>query len=356
MSPLTALCVTSLLWLQPVLAVSHAAPPSSATPAACTSPARKVHDHGFVPIGGVEQWVTVTGESCANPLVLFLHGGPGNPLTPHSDAMYGAWTKDFTLVQWDQRGSGMTYARSPPEPDARLTIQQMVDDGLQLSTYLTQRYGKRKIILWGSSWGSILGIHMARARPDLFHAYLGTSQVVSYRENQAVSYAMLLALARAAGDAASVAVLEAAGAPPWTNPRNFGRVRRVIRNYEAKVTTPSPQHWRKRASDYATPKAEADSIAGEDFSFLSFVGLNGDGMFSKVDLPGLGIEFAIPMFFVQGRQDLLTAPEVTQRYFESLEAPQKDLVLLDRAGHDPNQDVVDAQFRVLKERILPLTK
>lgn len=323
---------------------------------ACASAQARLDEKGFVSIGGIEQWVTVKGDSCANPVVLFIHGGPGNPLSPYSDKMFGAWTRDFTIVQWDQRGSGMTFGRSPPPPDAALTIRQMSDDGAELAAWLAHRLGKKKVILWGSSWGSILGVHMAKAHPELFYAYLGTSQLVSFRENQAVGYAKLLTVARAADDKASLAVLEGVGAPPWTDPRSFGKVRRVIRKFEAKVTTAPPDAWWKPAAEYATPKAQADYEAGEDFSFLNFVGLKGDGMASQVDLPKLGTDFAIPMFFVEGAQDLLATPDVARRYYDSLKAPQKDMVILERAGHDPNQDVVDAEFKMLKERILPLTK
>lgn len=325
-------------------------------PACVPAEKGKLDEKGFVVIGGIEQWVTVNGDSCANPIILFISGGPGNPLSPYSDAIYGAWSKDFTLVQWDQRGAGKTYGRSPPEADAMLTLEQMRDDGNELAAYLTRRYRKQKVILWGSSWGSILGVYMAKARPELFYAYLGTSQLVSYRENQAVSYVGLLALVRTADDKASLAVLEGVGAPPWSDPRSFGKVRRVIRKYETKVTTPPPARWWTPAAEYATAKALTDYEAGEDYSFINFVGMHGDGMFSQVDLPRLGTDFAIPMFFVEGAHDLLATPDVAKRYYDSIKAPQKDMVVLEHAGHDPNQDVVDAEYKMLKERILPLAK
>lgn len=120
---------------------------------ACTSPTQKLDEKGFVSIGGIEQWVTVKGDSCANPVILFISGGPGNPLSVYSDAVYGAWAHDFTLVQWDQRGAGMTYGRSPPAEDSALSIEQMSADGTELAAYLANRFGKAKVILWGSSWG-----------------------------------------------------------------------------------------------------------------------------------------------------------------------------------------------------------
>ena len=359
MSNISGAFTASLLVL--ALAACASTTPESPSVTAITAPGcasadAAVDEKGFVVIGGIEQWVTVKGDRCANPIILFISGGPGNPLSPYSDAVFGAWSRDFTLVQWDQRGAGMTYGRSPPAEDAVLTIQRMRDDGVELAAYLTQRFGKRKVILWGSSWGSILGVHMAKARPELFYAYLGTAQLVNHRENQARSYATLLDRVRSSDDAASLAVLEGVGAPPWTDPRSFGKVRRVIRTYEAKVTTPAPEAWWTPAEEYRTAKAQADYEAGEDYSFINFVGLKGDGMASQVDLPALGTHFAIPMFFVEGAQDLLATPDVAQRYYDSLTAPQKHLVLLPRAGHDPNQDVIDAEYAILRERILPLVE
>ena len=75
-----------------------------------------------------------------------------------------------------------------------------------------------------------------------------------------------------------------------------------------------------------------------------------------MDLPALGTDFAIPMFFVEGAQDLLATPDVAQRYYDSLTAPRKHLVLLEHAGHDPNQDVIDAEYAILMDRIRPLAK
>ncbi|WP_426700123.1 alpha/beta hydrolase [Rhodanobacter sp. Col0626] len=323
---------------------------------ACTSAPTRLDEKGFVTIGGIEQWITVKGDSCANPVILFISGGPGNPLSGLSDAVYGAWSKDFTLVQWDQRGAGKTFGRSPPAAGAVLTIEQMRDDGNELAAYIAHCYGKKKVILWGSSWGSVLAVHMAKSHPELFYAYLGTSQLVSVRENEAASYANLLKLVRAADDKPSLAVLQGVGKPPWDDPRSFGKVRRVIRKYEAKVTTPPPEAWSIPVAEYDAPKAKADYEAGEDYSFLNFVGMHNDGMASHINLPALGTDFAIPMFFVEGAHDLLALPAVAQRYYASLKAPQKYMVILEHAGHDPNQDVVDAEYKILRERILPLTK
>jgi pimeloyl-ACP methyl ester carboxylesterase len=330
--------------------------PASAAEFGCAGAHEPIDQKGFVTINGLEQWVTVKGDDCANPLVLFIHGGPGNPLSPYSDTIYGPWRKQFTVVQYDQRGAGMTYGKNPPAEDRPLTIAQLRDDGNAVAAWLAERYGKKKVILWGSSWGSILAVHMAKARPDLFYAYVGTAQVVSYRDNQAATYQYLLGLTKEQGDRAGQEVLHSVGAPPWSDPRSFGKVRKIIRRQEAAATTAPPAPWWQAAPLYTSAKAQADYEAGEDYSFLNFVGLHGDGMFSQVDLPKLGTDFAIPMFFVHGEHDMLSRPEIAKRYVASLRAPAKSIVMVAKAGHDPNGPIVAAEYKVLVEQVLPLTK
>ena len=349
-----------MLRLIPLLAIAFALAPSaqatgnpktSSPVHPCLAANAAVDEAGFVPIGGIEQWITVKGEDCANPVILFLHGGPGNPLSPYAAEIYGAWAEEFTLVQWDQRGSGRTYGRNLPDEESALTIERMRDDGIEVAEYLARRFGKDRIILRGSSWGSILGVSMVQARPGRFLAYLGVSQLVSYEENQSASHAAVLDRARAGSDSEALAVLDEVGPPPWTDPRSFGKVRRIIRRYEAKVTSAPPESWWQADPTYATPEDLAHAEAGEEYSFLSFVGYRGDGMFSKVDLPALGTRFAVPVFLVMGAEDLLSTPEVARRYFDTIDAPEKAFVLVPNAGHDPNQAMTEAELRLLPEWI-----
>ena len=323
----------------------------------CLPGHRALNEEGFLLIGGIEQWVTVKGDDCANPVILLVHGGPGNPTTLYDNAPYHAWEKDFTLVQWDQRGAGRTYGRNPviPEtPDPILTIERMAADGTELAAYMVTHLKTKKIILFGGSWGSVLAVHMAKSRPDLFAAYVGTGQLVSYRENDLASYRKLMELARAAGDDKTLATFKAMGEPPWTQPRALGALRRATRVYEARTSDPAPKSWWRPSPTYSTEKMQSDYENGEEFSWLQFVGLKGNGMLATLDLPKLGLDFKVPIFMVQGAQDLVTVPEVAKRYFDALRAPKKEYFLLPNTGHDPNQLMIDTQFNILKTRVVPL--
>lgn len=314
----------------------------------CVRNGGKIAEERFVQVGGIEQWMTIRGASCANPVVLFVHGGPGNPLTPYAEKVYGAWEKDFTLVQWDQRGAGRTFGRNKGSADETLTVERMAKDGIEVAEYVSRRLGKQKVILKGGSWGSVLAVHMAKMRPDLFTAYVGTSQLISYRDNSLASYTQVLARARAAGDSKTVATVEALGPPPWKNPRNFGILRRATRVYEGKATDPAPQAWWTRAPQYATAQAGAEYEAGEDYAYIQFVGMEGNGMLSTIELSKLGTRFDIPVYLIQGAEDLVTTREVTKAWFDSIAAPHKDHIVLERVGHDPNTAMIEAQYKVLK--------
>ena len=344
---LPALAALALLML-PVPAEARYTP-AAAGARACAGQA-PVSEAGFVPIGGIEQYVTISGSSCANPVVLFLHGGPGNPLSPYA-GIYRAWERDFTLVHWDQRGAGRTFGRNPV-PEA-LSVAQMTRDGIAVAEHLRARLGARKIILVGGSWGSVLAVHMAQARPDLFHAYVGAGQLVDYRENLAASYAALLARARSAGEGATVATIEALGPPPWTNPRNAGILRRATRVYERRVTVAAPEGWWMPSAEHADAASQAALESGDDFSYLQFVGTAGDGMAATIDLRRLGRRFAIPVYLVQGAEDLVTVPAVARLWFDELSAPAKEFRLLPATGHDPNLAMVEAQYALLMTRVRP---
>ena len=131
----------------------------------------------YVEVGGIQQWVTIRGEDRNNPVLLFLHGGPGDATNPWGYAGFRLWLKHFTVVQWDQRGAGRTFGKNRDAPHEAITIARMTQDGVELAELLRKQLQKDKIVLVGHSWGSILGVHMVKARPELFYAFVGTGQV-----------------------------------------------------------------------------------------------------------------------------------------------------------------------------------
>lgn len=322
---------------------------SRATQCAAAAPLRQ---QGYVRIGGIEQWVSLNSSDCTLPVILFLHGGPANPVSPFADAIYAGWEQQFTLVQWDQRASGKTWLRNQPAAGERLTLAQMTQDGLALVQYLQQILGNRPLILMGSSWGSALGIKMVQQQPDWFAAYVGSSQLVSGPQNSLASFQAVLKLATAAQDQVALAQLSKLGPPPYAKPN--GILRRLSRQYEAKMATPAPAHWWQAAPAFELEKHAPAYEAAEEYSFLQFMGFDPEtgnttgGMYHDIELQRDATVLKLPVYFIQGEADLVTVPAVTAAYVNAIQALHKELIMVPKAGHGPNTASIAAEWQLLQ--------
>jgi pimeloyl-ACP methyl ester carboxylesterase len=145
----------------------------------------------YVRIGGIDQWIQIRGEDRNNPIMLRVHGGPGATWTPLI-TLFLPWEKEFTVVQWDQRGAGKTLEATGDSVAESMSVDRMTQDGIELTEFLRNHLHKNKIILLGHSWGSILGIHMVKQRSDLFSAYVGTGQVANLQKSIEIGYSYTL--------------------------------------------------------------------------------------------------------------------------------------------------------------------
>ncbi|WP_096087787.1 alpha/beta fold hydrolase [Agaribacterium haliotis] len=319
-----------------------------------------VNESGYVQIGGIKQWITIKGENCLNPIVLLLHGGPGNPLSLYHESLFQNWESEFTIVHWDQRGSGKTYEANQELGEltidrlenTKLDTDLLVSDGLEVTDYIRKKFKREKIIISGTSWGSVLAVKMAFTAPDRYLFYVGLSQLVNYQKNMKESYDLVKSTAIEKQDQAAIDILNSIGAPPWTSPRSFGKLRRIIRAYENDVVSKHPEFIIDK--QYLSEKTRAAYFAGEEFSFVKFVGLSGDGMAQKVALDECCAEFKIPIYIIQGEKDLLTTPKVTKEFFDRIKAPSKEYVQLRQSGHDPNVSMLDKQLDILNAGIKTL--
>lgn len=355
------LSVTVVSATEPVVVAQTEMQQRLPTEALCRTP-QPLALQGYVAIGGIEQWVSIRSKDCRQPIILFLHGGPANPISPYAAQIYAGWEQEFTLVQWDQRASGRTWLRNAPKPGEPLTLAQMAADGLALTHYLQQVLGPRPVILMGSSWGSALGVQMVQQQPQAFAAYIGSSQLLNGAANELASYQAVLAMAERTHDSAALQQLRDMGPPPFARPH--GKLRRLSRAYEAKLADAAPAIWWQGAAEYQLQQHAEAYEAAEDYSFIQYMGFDvttgktGVGIYQQLDLPRTATQFQLPVYFVQGEVDLVTVPALVQRYVAAIRAPHKELVMVPRAGHSPNQASVAAEWAILKriKQQLPTTE
>ncbi len=306
----------------------------------------------YVEIGGIEQWITIRGEDRGNPVLLFLHGGPGDATNPWGFAGFRTWLRYFTVVQWDQRGAGRTLGRNGPSLGPTITIDRMTRDGIELSEMLRRTLNQDRIILVGHSWGSILGVRMVKTRPDLFYAFVGTGQVAADpARNYTVAYDEVLKAAKRRGDQRAVTELEQVGPPPWRDGRGYAVQRRWANLLEGADTFLASTLGLALAAPGYTARDVNDWLSGQRLSAERLVPQT-----NAVDAPALGGEFSVPVFVIQGAEDFTTPTSLARSFVASIHAPRKEFVAIDGGGHFAVFMKSDAILNELVARVLPLAK
>ena len=288
-----------------------------------------IDESRFVRIGDIDQWISIRGEDRKNPVILFVHGGPGDATTLLGYAVFRSWLKRFTVVQWDQRGSGKTYGRNGPALAPTMTIPQLVRDGIELVDSLRQLLKKDRITVVCHSFGSTLGLQMVKARPDLFAAYVGTGQVATTADRElSASYAALVEEARRRGVPAALRQLLDVGPPPWKGGRGYSVVHSWANAFENADTYITETLGLMLVAPGYTIHDLNEDLAGEAFSGEHLV----PQIASLTDSTFRG-PYRVPVFVFQGVNDFTTPVSLAREFVSRIQAPKKRLVLISDAGH-----------------------
>ena len=293
-----------------------------------------VQEEYAVEIGGIRQWVNVRGQDRDNPMVLFVHGGPASPVIPTLWQFQRPLEEYFTVVNYDQRGAGRTLLLNPQDAVAdTLRIQRYVDDAIALAEHLRTRYAQRKLVLMAHSWGTVVAMHAALQRPDLFHAYVGIGQVINVRTNEQVSFDYGLRTARAKGNTEAVREMEAIAPYPGDQP--ITRERIVI-----------ARKWPQFYGGLTAYRAESTYFfqgprLSPDYDDAARCAINAGSVFTlgrlldeflQVDFTGVE-DFPIPVVMFMGRHDYTTPSEPTAAWLAKVRAPYKQGVWFEHSAH-----------------------
>jgi pimeloyl-ACP methyl ester carboxylesterase len=297
----------------------------------------RIIDEGlFADVHGVAQWITLRGDRRDNPVLLIIPGpGAGfSAMAPY----FETWERDYTLVQWDQPRAGFTLAKHGAAEKQPYTFERLARDGIAVAEIICRRLDVPKLIVLGFSGGTITALTLVKQRPELFSAYVGSGQIVDWARQDAESYRLLLAHARANDDTAALAELTAIGPPPYKDtatdaikskyagaptaaeqrvmsalfPIVFGRI----------MSPPHDAHYLAKGLVLSDMRAAAtaayDAVREPLITF---------------DARRLGLDFEVPMFFLQGTEDLMTVSSDVREYVNDLRAPHKELVFIEGGGH-----------------------
>jgi len=287
---------------------------------------KRIDESAYVMLGGIEQFVTIHGDDRSKPVVLLVHGGPGDVQSLFRTE-YSIYEHDFTLVQWDQRGAGKTFGRYK-DKTPNVTLAQIVADGVELSRYLTRHLHQKKIFVLGHSWGSVVGAAMVQKQPDLFAAFIGTGQVGSWDRGIRYQRDFVRRKSDETGNQEAIRAIDDIGNFDPTNIQHFLAVNRFLRGYMGTADGEWLSSLRSRTLQSTTASEAQDIGDGEIFSGRALVA---DEI--REDLFSTAKTFRVPVYIIQGREDVFTPTPVAVDYFNSIRAPSKKLYIIEGAGH-----------------------
>lgn len=308
-------------------------------------------------IGGIDQWLTVRGRHRDNPILLYVHGGPGSPAMPMSWAFQRPWEEYFTVVQWDQRAAGKTYrANDPAQVVPTLTVDRYVADAVEVMALLRERYHKRRIVVLGHSWGSVLGLKAAMARPEWVSAYVGVGQFLDMLDNERVGYQLALARARDEGNAEALAELRAIAPYPGDGAPSVERLavqRKWTIHYGGLQAYRGDAHPWFAAADLSPDYDSADLEAFEAGSRATLAPMLPQIFAQHLDRVR---KVGFPVVLLLGRHDYTTPPDASARWLQALDAPCKRAVWFEDSAHllpfeEPGKTLV-----TLVQDVLPLAR
>ena len=312
-----------------------------------------------VEIGGVNQSILIRSEDIGNPMLLYLHSGPGTTEMSAFRAYHQELEKHFTVVIWEQRGTGKSYS-SLLSPDT-MTIDQMVADTGEVIQYLLNKFDKQKLFIAGHSWGSLLGILAVQQFPDDIYAYAGSGQEVQPAAGEKISYEYTLRRAEEQGNAQAVKELKqlAESFEYLTITNNPNWYEDLVTERKWLVKFGGEVHDRDNINSiYVIP-----GILPSEYTFVDFIHFAQGSQFSlktlwpqvmQVNLMESAGSLSVPVFLIQGRHDYNTPSSLVSEYYDKLDAPYKELIWLENSGHHAMYEEAKLYDRILIEKLLPL--
>jgi pimeloyl-ACP methyl ester carboxylesterase len=307
----------------------------------------------WVEINGIEQGMFIESTDVANPVLLMLHGGPGMPdhfLTKHyPTGLEGL----FTVVWWEQRGTGLSYHGDIPA--RTMTTDQFVSDTLAVTNYLRSRFGKEKIYLMGHSWGSFIGIQAVARAPELFHAYIGMAQMSYQLESERLAYEFMLEQFEHRSHRSMVHRLrEAPVTAEGGTPEKYLAMRDqamhalgigTTRDMKSVITGIFIRSWLVRDNTLGEKvNLWRGRLFSRKFGFWDKI--------LRIDLTTAVPTLQIPVYFFHGRHDYTCSYDLAKEYFRKLQTPVKGFYTFENSAHSPVLEEAEKARRILREDVL----
>ncbi len=319
-------------------------------------PKEGVYEFGMIELGGVDQAVMIRGNDITNPVLFYLHGGPGFPFFPYlnqNEVMLELEEK-YTMVYWEQRGTGKSFSRSIP--DKSMGIDQFVEDAKQIIDHALSVTGKEKVFVWAHSWGSNFGAVLASQYPEYIHAYISTGQSVKPLKNEMLAYEHVYQKAKATNNRKALRELQTISEDPELySLEDALLLRKWVKRYGGIIKESDKTQYYIDISDLMavisthkyTLRDRVHLLTNPYYSInMLWEDLKDFNLFEEVPV------IDVPVFFLLGRHDIIVSSEIAEQYFNKLNAPGgKKIIWFEDSAHRPFYEEQEKFLEVMKKTI-----
>lgn len=286
-----------------------------------------INESMYVEINGTKQWINIYGENINNPVLLYLHGGPGSSTSTVDYAFTRQWADVYTVVTWDQRNCGKSYNKD--YNDTELTYELFMEDGKEMTEYILDYMGKDKLTILGHSWGSIYGANLVQVYPEYYDCFIGTGQLVDSVENE-VAFKDVAA-EWATGDEEAMAWVE------QLTPEEMTMTHITARNW---LMEKYGYDMMRDGSDY---NFYTTILFNPYYSVFDWIGYFQTDMsvyldfftsdeFKKFSIQGK-YNYEVPYININGSDDYQTNYMLAEEYYNNVVAPSKQLYIMEDTTH-----------------------
>lgn len=308
---------------------------------------RAIYFDEYIEINGILQYLYHCGTNEENPVMLFLHGGPGSVESLFAHAFQEKWEEIYTVVHWDQRGAGKTLSKNQRE-EHYPTSDSIMEDTYEIVQYLKKIYKKEKIVIFGHSFGSLLGSLFTLKYPNEVEYYIGVGQVVNMLENERVGYEKIKEVIIESNNKSDLKKLEAIGDYPGENfDSNFLKSIKKLRHLQEKYKLAVAPTLGLILLAFKSPIFKLSDIRALKNGMKSNKNLF--NYLCKFDLYAYPSNYDVPMYYILGGDDWQTPYVLAEKYYEIVKAPNKKFFKIPNAGHLTMIDQPELFFDVMKE-------
>lgn len=308
----------------------------------------------FININGIEHGMFIKGKDKTNPVLLFLHGGPGMPEYAISRKYPVVLENYFTVCWWEQRGAGLSFNHKIPLES--MTFDQLISDVIEVTCYLRTRFQQEKIFLMAHSGGTFIGIQATVQAPELYHAYIGMSQITNQLESEKLAYNYMVGQFTKSGDKKMLRKFEKyqvteINTPSYYVMRDSPMHKLGIGTTRKMKSVISGVFWPVMLNREYTFNEKINIWRGKSFTTKTA------GLWQKLvvtDLTRKVKRLEIPVYLFHGIFDYTTSYPLAKDYFEKLEAPVKGFYTFEQSAHSPLFEEPERMQKIISEDVLKL--